>query len=175
MANRWYWPGVALSVLACSAHAGTNIGFVRLNGAGGDYLYTAHRIARGDTVYFQFPRADRAACCERVAAASAKPAAGDADATDFHSERELFRYRLVRAVKGDGLPFVGIAVIGRRLAVAQQNAHIRVTEGGEVATVSMCTSSEGVHVVSRAETRVEAHLYLAEDYEIENPTCGANP
>lgn len=175
MANKWHWCGVALSVVACSAHAGANAGFVRLNGKGGDYLYSAHRIAPGDTIHFQFPKAGKTECCLRVAAQAAQPATADPDATDFLSERELFRYRLVYPTQAGELPFVGIAVIGKRLAVRQEGAsRLKVSGGVATTTIAMCTSSEGVHVVSRAGATVQSHLYLAEDYEIEDPTCGAD-
>lgn len=167
---------VVLSCAVFDAGAAASTGVVRLNHRGGDLLYSASRISPADEIQFQFPDADgNPACCMKGTVQSAEPLPGDPGAVDDLTGRELLRYRLVHPALPSGLPFIGIAATGRNVRMEQSAATRVETAGdGNEAEVMLCTSQEGVHVISRAHAKVLSHLYIYEEYGIENPTCDAS-
>lgn len=164
----------ALSVLQTSAYGGVNAAIVKLNDDGRHFIYAANKINQGDTIYFQFPKKGHAACCSQASWKAVGILAADPDAVDYTSDRQLYRYRLRASGFEDALPFVGIAAIGRNLAVAADGEwRVTASSGAAKSRLALCTSQEGIHVTSQAEGTNASDLYLYLGYDIENPTCTA--
>lgn len=156
------------------AHAGVNPAIVRLDEAGPNYLYSAQKITPGDTIYFQFPKGDDSACCRQGKGKAAILLGPDPDAVDYASDSKLYRYRLSITGISTSLPFLGIAVIGNKLSVEQDgSSRVKARAGANTTDLLLCTSQEGVHLVSQSNGKQESHLYLYLGYDIENPTCTA--
>jgi hypothetical protein len=149
-----------------------NAAIVKLNEGGPNYLYSAQKISQGDTVYFQIPKDDQPSCCGQISAKAATLAALDPDATDYSSDRTLYRYRINVTGVSTTLPFLGIAVIGNKMSVKQDGtSRIIARQGNTTTDLHLCTSQEGVHVVTQSAGKQESHLYIYLGYDIENPTC----
>lgn len=164
----------ALGALALADHAnaGVNAAIIKLNEGGPNYLYTAQKISPGDIIHFQFPEDDNPVCCAQSRGSVLTLQSSDPDAVDYVSNRKLYRYRLPTHDMSFALPFIGIAVIGNNLSVAQSGDwQLKSRTGASVTELQLCTSQEGVHVVSRSDGKEISHLYLYLGYDIENPTC----
>lgn len=165
---------VLLSTLTLSgyAYAAMNAAIVRLDGQGSNVLYTAQPIGPGDTVHFQFPKNDEPTCCRQASGKAATLLTPDPDATDYISDRKLYRYRLAVTGISTSLPFLGIAVIGDKISVAQDGGtRIKARSQTDTTELLLCTSQEGVHLVGRSGEKIASHLYLYLGYDIDNPTC----
>lgn len=161
--------------LAGHVHAGVNAAITKLNEGGPSYLYTAQKINPGDSIHFQFPENDNPVCCARSRGSVVTLLSSDPDAVDYVSNRKLYRYRLSTRGISTSLPFIGIAVIGNNVSVAQRgDRQLRVRAGATATDLLLCTSQEGVHVVSRSNGKESGHLYLYLGYDIENPTCASS-
>jgi hypothetical protein len=171
-ARRYLVAALSTLALAGTANAGVNAAIIKLNERGPHYVYSAQKIHAGDTIRFQFPQDDQPACCRQSSGKAATLLASDPDAVDFSSERKLYRYRLVDTGISTSWPFLGIAVIGDNVSVEQDGPlQVKTHRGATTSNVLLCTSQEGVHLVSRAAGKVESHLYLYLGYDIESPTC----
>lgn len=160
--------------IAGTAHAGVKAAIVKLNQGGPNYLYSAQKISPGDTIRFQIPKNDLPSCCGQSSAKAATLVAPDPDATDYSSDRQLYRYRLDVTGISTTLPFLGIAVIGNGVSAEQDGtSSILVRRGSTTTDLHLCTSQEGVHVISQRAGTQESHLYIYLGYDIENPTCTA--
>lgn len=154
------------------AHAGMHAAVIRFDEKRPTYLYTAQAISPAETVYFQFPKNDAPTCCRQASGKTATLLTPDPDATDTTSDRKLYRYRLAVTGISTSLPFLGIAVIGSKVSVEQDGGtRIEARSGMHTNELLLCTSQEGVHLVSRSGDKKESHLYLYLGYDIDNPTC----
>ena len=155
-----------------SATAGVNAAIVKLNQGGPNYLYSTRKLNPGDIVRFQLPKNDQPSCCGQSKWKAATTVAADPDAVDYMSGHELYRYRLKASGISTAMPFIGMAVIGSKVSVKQDGDwKIEARQGGTATELRLCTSQEGVHVVSRSDGKEVGHLYLYLGYDIENPTC----
>jgi hypothetical protein len=164
-----------IALIACCAWVGiadaaVNVGIVRLNGNGGTYLYTSKKIERGDNIQFQAPVNHGPACCQSVDASLAVQIQPDPEVVDS-SARPLYRYRIRSKNSAGELPFIGIAVVGKRLVVRQSGMwQLNVRDARSTASIDLCTTSEGVQITSRSGKKTLSKLYLYLGYDIEN-TC----
>ncbi len=160
--------------MAGSANAGVNAAIVKLNEEGPNYLYSARKINPGDSIQFQIPKNDQPSCCGRSDWKAVTALAADPDAINYASDQPLYRYRLNVAGISTTLPFIGIAVIGSKVSTKQDgDGKIEAREGGTATALILCTSEEGIHVVSRSGGKQDSHLYVYLGYDIENPNCTA--
>lgn len=169
------WTAILLA--SSSPSAAADVGIIRLNPEGQHYLYSRHKIVSGEQIMIQTPapNEDRA-CCMAITVDAGRSPIRDPDASEYPSDRKLFRYKIKppSGIKAE-LPFMGIAVIGKRLDLQQlSNTTIRIGGDAHASEVSMCTSREGVHVVHKAGEEVLGHLYYYLGYDIENPSCPAS-
>jgi hypothetical protein len=170
--RRYFMAMLGSFALAGNAQAGVKAAIVKLNEGGPNYLYSAQKISPGDTVHFQRPKDDQPSCCGRSHWKAATLLPSEPDAVEYDSDRELYRYRLSVTGISTTLPFLGIAVIGNKVDVEQDGAwRLKARQAGTKADLLLCTSQEGVHVVSRRDGKADSHLYLYLGYDIENPTC----
>jgi hypothetical protein len=171
-AKRYFFVALTTFARVANASDGVNVAIVKLNDEGKNYIYSAKKISPGDKVYFQFPRDDAPSCCARSDWRSTTSLPPDPDAVDYDTDRELYRYRLVAPGMTSSLPFLGIAAIGKNLTVAPAGVwQVNVGKGVGSTGLKLCTSQEGVHVVSQADGKSQSHLYLYLGYDIENTTC----
>jgi hypothetical protein len=172
--ERYFVLMLAGFAMAGNAQAGVKAAIVRLNEDGASYLYSAQKISPGETVHFQLPKNDRPSCCGRSHWKAVSLLPSEPDAVEYHSDRALYRYRLPVTGLSTSLPFLGIAVIGNKVDVEQDGAwRVKARQAGTKTDLMLCTSQEGVHVLSRRDGKAESHLYLYLGYDIENPTCAS--
>jgi len=158
--------------IACQLHAQTTAAIVKLDGDGPHYLYSIKKLSSGDKIHLQFPTDGQPACCRNISPGAATLLPSDPDAVDFTTSRALYRYRLSLKEVSAPLPFIGIAAIGRNANITV-NGHWRLTTHTDTSStdLSLCTSTEGVHVQSKSSVKTQDHLYLYLGYDLDNPTC----
>jgi hypothetical protein len=171
-AKQYLFVALTTSAHLATAFAGVNIAVVKLNDDGRNYIYSAKKISPGDSVYFQYPKDGKPTCCAKKGWKSATRVAPDPDAVSYDTNHKLYRYDLVAPGMTSSLPFLGIAAIGKNLTVAPAGVwQVNVGKGVGSTGLKLCTSQEGVHVMSQADGKSQSHLYLYLGYDIENPTC----
>jgi hypothetical protein len=70
-------------------------------------------------------------------------------------------------------PFAGAAVVAPKAAVRQVSPRLlELGSGSASARVNVCTTKEGLHLLTHQAGRVTTHLYLGFDYSVK-PTCSA--
>lgn len=170
--NRYLLAVLGCFAMGAPANAGVKAAIVKLNEGGPNYLYSAQKISSGDTVHFQLPKDDQPSCCGQKSGKAVHLLVAEPDAVDYATERPLYRYRLDVTGISTSMPFLGIAVIGNKVSVEQDDVwNILARQGGTTTDLFLCTSREGVHVISQSAGKRESHLYIYLGYDIENPTC----
>lgn len=173
--------GIEALVLASLLLIGASVGaaevqhgIVKLDGAGHALLVVAEPLAAGQVVYFQYPNARQQALCCRQLLGSEFSATDGAEllASNERTGDSVIAYKArMPRLWAEG-PFVGSAVIGRRLQVKDAKGQLIVrTAQGRVSRSDICTSQEGVHLIGKTDFVETAHLYLGLGYDIEHPSC----
>jgi hypothetical protein len=149
-------------------------GIVKLDGAGHALLVVAEPLAAGQVVYFQYPNArQHALCCKQLVDSDFSVTEGsELSATNEKTGESPVIYKARIPRLWAEIPFVGGAVIGRRLQVKDTKGQLVVTtRQGHAIRSEMCTSQEGVHVIGKTDSVETTHLYLGLGYDIEHPSC----
>ncbi|QPF74766.1 hypothetical protein G8A07_18795 [Roseateles sp. DAIF2] len=170
---------VLLWAAACAGASAAEYGILKMDGEGKALLITAKRPDPSATLLVQYPDAEsRPVCCKHLRAADLVPVGkGEAVAINKLSGVEPLLYRVPVPREWTDMPFIGIAAWGQPSRVRNgRDGQLEASDrhGGK-SRASLCTSSEGVHLLEPASgrKRQKTHLYLWLGYEIESPTCKA--
>ena len=139
-------------------------------------IYAMQKFRPNEIISFQYPNANGdAACCKyiRLSKLAVKPT--DDRFSEASSDKTGFRYAFRQRFKTmNRMPFVGMAVAAERSRVSQIRARTLLIHGGKKTfEINLCTSQEGVHVISRHANSPFSDLYYSLGYDVE-PSCPAH-
>jgi hypothetical protein len=162
--------------LLCAASVFSEVatGIISTNISGQVRLYSPLKLSPDERVRFQYPdEAGITRCCITRSGNAFEAVEADDAVSDALSGNPVFTYRMSQVPAPIGkAPFMGAAVIGRSVSVKQiTDRSLRVGATNSTLTVSMCTSLEGLHVMTKSGAKVVADLYLGFDYAVADPIC----
>lgn len=161
---------LALATDICTA---ANTGFIQFNMMDGSHLYSPIKIGSNTKIHLQFPDAKgNAKCCFRIKGRNFSPASPSNMVLDVLDDQLIYHYKLrnpLHAIKSP--PFIGIAVIGYAQVQQTNETELVITTANNKILTSLCTSEEGVHVLSKVKETILSDLYLELGYSIDRPTC----
>lgn len=165
---------LALVPLASGA---ASFGAIMVSADGTLRLHIRDSLSPTDSVAVQYIAANgEIRCCHRFSAANFEPMEASDAYQEVVSGNPTRNYRMTRGeVSPISRPYAGMAVIfGRSFKLRRATTNrISASADGEKISGSLCTSTEGFHVLQGREGAPDQDIHVSLQYTIESPTCKA--
>jgi hypothetical protein len=151
------------------------VGAMVVDAAGGVRLHLHEELQPRQHLAMQFAASDgRIRCCVSVRAASFEPTDRDDSFSDLVSGYATTNYRMKATVAPrNNAAFAGMALGYSRSFRLQHSTPTRITAivDGKRVSLSLCTSTEGFHVVEGPTGSPSVDLYVPLGYTLESTSC----
>lgn len=163
-------PMVLFAAVFTASAAPPVAGLIEVRPNGMRTLFTTERLHRNDHVVAQSAELQGTAkCC--VALRILGPQRRRADVSDELKGRRVRAYALPSLKAPDTVPYVGGALVfNARDEDSSRIEHALLGNPAGKAFPTVCTSSEGAHLLQWLDGKPKAHLYMHFDYAVE-PSC----
>ena len=164
----------AFASIHCCIQA-ASVGAITVDSNGTLNLHVRDALDPNQSVAVQYIERDaRLRCCRRFRAASFVPAESSDAYQEVVSVSLTKNYRLATLeTSRPPRPYAGVGIIFNGTFRLKHSATDRLTAvaDGRKITATLCTSSEGFHVLQGLEAAPVLDIYISLQYSVESPTC----
>ena len=167
---------LTIAILPLASEA-ASLGAIMVSADGTLRLHVRDSLSPTDLVAVQYLDANGTVrCCRRFSAASFEPMEASDAFQEVVSGSPTQDYRMTRReASPTSRPYAGMAVVfGGSFKVRKATANrVSAIADGEKVSGSLCTSTEGFHVLQGREEAPDQDIYVSLQYTVESPTCKA--